>query len=377
MLLEGSLVDTLLAHIDKIPVRTFGSDTEAIGEDIALLTAAISRLYARVAGRIADQRALSSRPEGLGLTRWTALNGDIPDTEARSLVGMARTLVSHPDTADRIADGSLSHPRARLLARTADAHPKVYERDEEMLLGFAADQPIADLKKSLRYWRNCADDEAASGAAEVKRGAAYLHASVTYGGMVRLDGLLDPETGEALITALDAATPPPGEHDTRPAPNRRAHALGDICAQWLRNGTVDLDTLQGRYGRHCELDSTGPIDRDTALRILCDCDVTRVITRGESEILDLGRSTRVPSPAQRKALILRDRHCRFRGCDRPPKWCDAHHIVPWVLDGETNLDDLVLVCRAHHTMIHQGHATVVGHDVIPNHLLPLDGRAPP
>lgn len=201
-----------------------------------MLSRAVSMLQARIAGRVADQRALDPRPDGLGLARWTALRGDISNGDARTLVAVARTIVSHADTGD----------------------------------------------------------------------------------------------------------------------------------------------LQDRYGKHRELDHIGPVDRATALRLLCDCDVTRVITQGDSEILDLGRSTRVPSPALRKALIVRDRQCRYRGCDRPPKWCDAHHVTPWAPDGETNLENLVLVCRYHHGLIHKGRASVVGHEVIPNHLLDLvAGRAPP
>ena len=112
---------------------------------------------------------------------------------------------------------------------------------------------------------------------------------------------------------MDAATPPPVAGDERPASNRRAEALGAICEQWLRNGTidgglraavtltVDLDTLEGRYGKRCDLDHTGPVTPETARRFLCDADITRVITDGDSEILDLGRATRTPSPAIRKA----------------------------------------------------------------------------
>ncbi len=383
-------MDKLLSHIREIPVRgDILTPTAALGDEIAVLSRAVSMLQARIAGRIADQRARDPRPEGLGLTRWTALHGDLSDVEARSLVTVSRTLVSHPDTGDQIADAEISQTRARLLARAAQAHRKLYERDEEILLGFAAEQSITDLTRSLRYWRHCAEDEATIDKPQPDREAAsYLHASLTMGGMVRLDGLLDPVAGEALLTTLDAATPPPNRHDSRPAPNRRAQALGDICLQWLRNGTtdggvraavtliVDLDTLEGRYGKRCELDTTGPVDRATALRILCDCDVSRVISRGESEVLDLGRSTRTPSPAQRRALTLRDRHCRYRGCDRPPKWCDAHHIDPWALGGETDLANLVLLCRYHHGLVHKGHAVVIGTEVVPDHLL-AERRAPP
>ncbi len=385
------LLDDLLAVIERVPVRVEGpGPSSALAEDIASLGRAMSMLSARLAGRIASQRALGAHPEGLSLTRWVAVHADVSDGEARSLVGLARTMVDHPDTADAFESGSLSHARARLLSRVAQAHPKPYDRDEPMLIGLAGDLELPDLRRATRYWANCADESRAEQAAEDRRALAYLHASVTYEGMVRLDGLLDPELGEAVLTALDAATPPPVVTDARSAANRRAEALGLLCEQWLRNGTidgglraavmltVDLDTLLDRSGTRCDLDHTGPITPETAHRILCDAEVTRVITRGGSEILDLGRATRVPSPALRKALVVRDSGCRFRGCRRPAHWCDAHHIVHWLAAGETSLENCILVCRYHHTAIHQGRAVVIGNEVVPtNHAFATADRAPP
>lgn len=66
------------------------------------------------------------------------------------------------------------------------------------------------------------------------------------------------------------------------------------------------------------------------------------------------RRTRVVSPALRTALHVRDGGCAFSGCDRPPGWCDAHHIVHWVDGGETKLDNLILLCRSHHRLLHEG-----------------------
>jgi HNH endonuclease len=79
-----------------------------------------------------------------------------------------------------------------------------------------------------------------------------------------------------------------------------------------------------------------------------------VLMAGRSEVLDLGRSTRLVTPALRRALELRDRGCCGPGCDRPPEWCDAHHLVHWAQGGETNLDNLVLLCRRHHVLLHEG-----------------------
>jgi hypothetical protein len=97
-----------------------------------------------------------------------------------------------------------------------------------------------------------------------------------------------------------------------------------------------------------------PVPRVVVERLSCDANVARVVMRGPSEVLDLGRRTRLVSPAQFRALVRRDGHCVFPGCDRPPKWTDAHHVVPWIRGGATDIDNLVLLCRRHQVLCHEG-----------------------
>jgi HNH endonuclease len=70
--------------------------------------------------------------------------------------------------------------------------------------------------------------------------------------------------------------------------------------------------------------------------------------------LEVGRATRVVSPAQRTALAVRDGSCVFPGCDRPLAWGDAHHLRHWLHGGPTDLANLALLCRAHHRAVHEG-----------------------
>jgi hypothetical protein len=72
----------------------------------------------------------------------------------------------------------------------------------------------------------------------------------------------------------------------------------------------------------------------------------------DSEPLDVGRRSAIVPPSMRRAVIARDRHCRFPGCDRPPAWCDAHHVLHWADGGATSVENLLLLCRRHHRMIH-------------------------
>jgi uncharacterized protein DUF222/HNH endonuclease len=144
--------------------------------------------------------------------------------------------------------------------------------------------------------------------------------------------------------------------------------------------TVDLETLERRAGRPCELDEAGVIGAEAARRLACDATLSRVITAGASEPLDVGRRTPVVPAALRRALVVRDRGCRFPGCDRPPPWCDGHHLVHWADGGETSLSNLVLLCRRHHRAVHERFALELA-DGRPVFRRPdgsvLEDRAPP
>ena len=75
---------------------------------------------------------------------------------------------------------------------------------------------------------------------------------------------------------------------------------------------------------------------------------------GPTQPLEVGRTSRVVTAAQRAALAVRDGGCVLAGCDRPPAWCEAHHLRHWLHGGPTDLANLALVCRAHHRAVHEG-----------------------
>ena len=96
-----------------------------------------------------------------------------------------------------------------------------------------------------------------------------------------------------------------------------------------------------------------------ARRLACNGRVARLVLGAGSVPLDYGRDARLARPEQRHALIVRDRGCVFPGCDRPPPWCEAHHLVFWdEQDGPTDIDNLALVCSHHHHLVHEGHWTL-------------------
>jgi hypothetical protein len=233
-----------------------------------------------------------------------------------------------------------------------------------------------DFKTVVKNWKEAADDATARDDAGKQFESRHLYASPTLAGMVHTDGMLDPEGGEIFLAALDAATEPDSPDDPagpRTPAQRRADALVAIATAYLGGGYTDGGTRPPVHldavitippsdsdapfdlaSLRDELERVGPVARWTVERLACDCSVGRVLMKGQSEVLDLGRKARVISKAQRRALVHRDRHCAFPGCRRPPRNCDAHHLVTWLEGGPTDLDNLVLLCRRHHVLVHEG-----------------------
>jgi hypothetical protein len=87
-------------------------------------------------------------------------------------------------------------------------------------------------------------------------------------------------------------------------------------------------------------------------RLACDADIIPGVLGSHGQVLDVGRAHRLVTMALWIALILRDQHCAFPGCTRPPTMCHAHHITHWVDGGPTSLANLVLLCGEHHRVIH-------------------------
>jgi hypothetical protein len=114
---------------------------------------------------------------------------------------------------------------------------------------------------------------------------------------------------------------------------------------------VDEDALAGGGGG-CELDDGPALSAETARRLSCDASVVRLSER-KGKPLSAGRKARSVPPGLRRALRRRDQGCRFPGCERR-RFVDAHHIEHWARGGETSLDNLVLLCRRHHRLVHEG-----------------------
>ncbi|QGN57672.1 HNH endonuclease signature motif containing protein [Nostocoides sp. HKS02] len=189
-------------------------------------------------------------------------------------------------------------------------------------------------------------------------------------GMWRYTLLLDEEGAAIVDAAVDAlAKPEPdaqtGEPDLRRPAARRADALIELVARAVSapDGvprqaktslvlTIGLDALVGRC-RGAGLSPAGDLlTAGTVRRLACDAEVIPMVLGADGEILDQGQAIRLFNRAQIRHLWIRDRGCTFPGCSKPAAWTDAHHLIHWVDDGPTDLDNAALLCRAHHTVVH-------------------------
>lgn len=115
--------------------------------------------------------------------------------------------------------------------------------------------------------------------------------------------------------------------------------------------TLTLDQLRTGLGA-ATLDTGGQISAAEARRMACTSNLIPAVLGTDSVPLDLGRSTRLHTQAQRTALTLRDGGCTTEGCDRPPSWCEVHHDTPWSQGGHTDLHNGRFLCPCHHHLAH-------------------------
>jgi hypothetical protein len=121
---------------------------------------------------------------------------------------------------------------------------------------------------------------------------------------------------------------------------------------------IDHDRLRDGLGS-AGIDTGANIATSVARRLGCNAGILPAVLGGRSEVLDLGRTTRTPNRAQRRAKEALHEHCAFPGCTRPFRWCQLHHIVHWIDGGPTDLENLVPLCSRHHHLHHEGRFRIV------------------
>jgi len=302
----------------------------------------------------------------LSVTAWLKWKCRLSGGAAAERVEIGKQLERLPKTEEAFARGSLGYQHVAVMARTAENLGAAAVRSEESsLLKAAQSMDPGQFTTVVKNFEHRIDSAAALAETNRAYERRYLHVSEPQSGLVRIDGLLDTESG-ATVKARLAGLMKPTKDDHRSHGQRCADALVEAC----RQGSVSkrdsagsrpqliirasLDTLAGLPGAPAgELEGGGTVPAETVQRHACDSALVRITRRTELEH-ELNHASRTLPSATRRALEARDRRCVWPGCGRPSIWCDGHHLVWWTRGGETALPNLALLCRPHHQMVHEG-----------------------
>lgn len=396
------------------------------------------------------ERAQAAEAEtGSPLRTWLGRTEVLSRSEASGVVHQARAVGEHPAVGAAAVAGRVNTAQVRAITRLLSelgpslSEPQL-EQAEGLLVGWAGRMDAKQLEGAASQVLAAVAPAEADDVLERRLQAQaedgwrrrYLR-FFTEGGCTRFEGLLPRVEGQAWIalinahaeaarrTALEARDPLAAQPSIE---QRRADALISVIRHAgsakpaLGAGAarvivhLDYEKLVGRAGAGrlgargagggvtgegaagrratgqagsssgaaqvggCEL-SVGELRR-----LCCEAELIPVVLGGASEVLDVGRASRLVTPAIRTALVARDGGCVFPGCGLPPEACEAHHVVPWWAGGVSALTNFVLLCHSHHALVEPArHSTRdqwevrVARDGVPEFLPPrrLDARRTP
>jgi Domain of unknown function (DUF222)/HNH endonuclease len=338
------------------------------------------------------------------LAHWLSWSCSMTPGVAREHVRVARALRRMPTVAGLFREGRLSYSKVREVTRVVDVV------DDQRLCELALTATASQLARMISGFRS------ADGMRINQQSKRTVSWHEREDGMIDFRVRLPKDEAALLIAAIDTARDqfgpapdkpdPCGDVDCEPTPGvgvySNADALVDVARGFLntepedRSGEdrtllvvhVSAENLAGnvpattppidedvaaapepeRLGNVpaataqpteaiCHIEGLGPVEAATAQRHACDNPVLGAVVDKHGKVLALGRTRRLVSKAQRRALLIRDKMCQYPGCHQT-RHLKAHHVIPWILGGNTDLDNLILLCQWHHTAVHEGGVTI-------------------
>ena len=288
---------------------------------------------------------------------------------------------------DAVSSGQLGTDKAEAIRGALDgiavADALLLPATTELIaLGHSVD--VDRLAVVARRVRDDLDAEGVAAREQELRDRRWVRLFLQPNGMTRISGELDPESAAQVVAVVDAATSPRrgGPRFVDPAGKARqkrilddprtteqltVDTLIDVLKVGLSRDVKNIfgsvppevrihvtaaDLNRGVGPAHIE-GQTAAVSVQTAIRHACTAGTIPILFDDNGQVLNLGRTQRLFTRRQRIALAARDGGCRYPGCDRPPGWCEAHHINEWDRDrGRTDIADGILLCRHHHLLIH-------------------------
>jgi hypothetical protein len=396
------------------PVPYPPARSQALADEITELCACRYALEAKFLTllREFDEEEHWSRLGFPSCAHWMNYHCSIGLTTARQKLRVAHALKNLPKISAAFAEGRLSYSKVRAMTRIADAS------NEDYLMMIAKHGSAWHVETLVRKYRWVKRLEAEEDADDLHalRSVDYYYDSdgmlVIRGRLPAEQGALVVKAIEAAMDAAEAESAGTEASEAReaddldavdsagaraafvPAHARRADALVELAECRLSGNrssstadrysvvvhasaeiltetlTGDDEPVDSEYGARADTKvtlSTGSVlqsaashvenathvSAETARRLSCDGAIVALLEDSKGIPLSIGRKSRTIPPGMRRALVARDGGCRFPGCTHT-KFVDGHHIQHWANGGETSLDNLVLLCRRHHRLVHEG-----------------------
>jgi len=346
------------------------SDVAAMStEEIMELAAESSRQMASLAGRIVLLAAELDRREGwrtegaTSLESWIVERCGVSVATARAWAHVGERLFDLPQLAASLSAGDLTFDKVRAVADVATPETEG---------ALSAQARGCSVRELLQLGR------ARNGSSDTRAEADYEKRSVRFNDTFRtVTAQLPPESYAEVRACLEAeAKELPSDGQTRwdqrlcdallrlVRAERRPGRTAGVSNAYTVVAHAPLATLLDESGHPSplcgELERDGMVSPATLRRIACDATVVLAVDDDVGHTMYEGRARRLPTGAQRREILRRDRHCRFPGCTNVT-FTNVHHVVPWTPGrGRTDLDNLVLLCEHHHHQVHSRHWTVAG-----------------
>ena len=349
--------------VEKATVSDLREQLRSIGRTESQAAAARARVAAEFTRRMGQKQAERTVREQTG----KSVRG------SREEVQVANRLLNLPDTREAFENGEINAGHARAIARAAEE----VDVDERELVDKARRQPEDVFAHTVRkHQRERSGDDGLSRFERQKKERKAWLKTDRDDGMTVLYGRFDPVTGALIKDALSTRTNQlwRDEHpDHRPTTGQRmADAVAELLCEPRTGEEPGKDNNKKKRGRKkfrgatlflvAHYDTKGQHIRDATLAdgtpipvavfrdMACQGKIVPAVFDTRGRPLWVGMSKRLATPAQRMALMARDRGCV--GCGADPAWCQAHHVIPWEAGGPTNIDNMCLLCSRCHHQIH-------------------------
>ena len=380
---------------ERAGIRSAAAARAAGAEAVAMLAEA-ERLKARAVAQLVDFDAIDAHAaEGFATPeRHLIALGHVVDREAARLHRIVRFCAKHTLVADALEAGDITVDHADVLRTAAQTvGADLFNDDLLDLLWAAHNVDFSVFKDRIDAWTWRKSPEQTEDDIEQQFNNRYLNFQRDIFGGIK-GGFQADAAAAAVIAEAFETTPDPANSaapqrtlgqrnidrlvELAELANGDSSPTNDCCAEptGARRGggsvdvVIDLPTLLGipfELDNHRTPDgqvdwnsiqqsftATGSAPRPVLAQFLCDTSYRQLITSGPRIVLDYNKATPGIPSALRRAIQRRDHNCQFAGCDRRWQWCDVHHLIPVEEGGPTNEQNLALVCRFHHTLIHQG-----------------------